>query len=145
MLDRLFCYGTLRDPAVIAALLDRVPRSRLAVLRKHRCGLLAGRPWVGVAPTAGSAVEGTLYHGLRERELRLLDRYEGADYHRATIRLTVGHTTCLAWIYLPRRPLATGPPPPERPPTDPALWRALGLPRRRSGRRASRRRFRTSE
>ncbi len=74
MLDRLFCYGTLRDPAVIAALLDRMPQSRPAVLGEHRRGLLAGRPWVGVVPAAGSAFEGTLYDGLSERELRRLDR-----------------------------------------------------------------------
>jgi gamma-glutamylcyclotransferase (GGCT)/AIG2-like uncharacterized protein YtfP len=145
LLDRLFCYGTLRDPAVIAALLGRVPQSRRAVLGEHRRGLLAGHPWAGVAPAVASAVEGTLYDGLRERELRLLDRYEGADYRRATIRLTIGNTTGRSWIYLPRRPLATGPAPPERPPTDAALWRALGLPRRKTSRRAARHRFGRSD
>ncbi len=140
MLDRLFCYGTLRDPAVIAALLGRVPRSRRAVLGEHRRGLLADRPWVGVAPAAGSAVEGVLYGGLSERELGLLDRYEGADYRRTTVRLTIGVAARLGWIYLPRRALAAGPEPPERPPTDPALWRALGLTRLQSAGRAGRRR-----
>lgn len=140
MLDRLFCYGTLRDPVVIAALLGRVPSSRPAVLPGHRRGLLAERRWAGVAPAAGSEVTGTLYAGLTEREFRHLDRYEGADYRRATIRLTVGATTRLGWIYLPRRPLAAGAEPAERPPTDPAFWRALGLPRQHAGRRAARRR-----
>ena len=140
MLDRLFCYGTLRNPAVIAALLGRVPPSRPAVLPAHRRGLLAGRPWVGVAPATGSSVEGTLYRGLSGRELGLLDRYEGADYRRTTVRLTVGATACLGWIYLPRRPLAAGPQSPERPPTDPALWRTLGLPPQGTARRPSRRR-----
>lgn len=140
MLDRLFCYGTLRDPTVIAALLGRVPQARPAVLPGHRRGLLAGRPWAGVAPAAGSDVIGTLYAGLTARELRRLDHYEGADYRRATIRLTVGATTCLGWIYRPRRPLAAGPEPDERSPTDPALWRALGLPRQESARRAVRHR-----
>jgi len=140
VLDRLFCYGTLRDPRVIGALLGRVPPSRPAVLPGHRRGLLAQRPWAGVAPAAGSAVAGTLYAGLTEGELRHLDRYEGADYRRAAIRLTVGATTRRGWIYLPRRPLAAGAEPPAGLPTEPALWRALGLPRQESARRARQRR-----
>lgn len=135
MLRRLFCYGTLRDPAVMAALLGRVPPSRPATLPAHRRGLLAGRPWAGVAAAAESAVAGTLYEGLTVRELGQLDRYEGADYRRATTRLTVPLGTCRSWIYLPRHPLADGRDSVEPEPVEPARWRSLGLPAARRPRR----------
>ena len=131
MLGRLFCYGTLRVPAVVRALLGRVPGSRDAVLPAYRRGRLAGRPWPGIAPSAAESVGGTLYEGLTAAELRRLDRYEGADYRRGAVHVQTRAGRQRTWAYLPRRPLADDPDAAATP------WRVLGLPPPRPTRPAS--------
>jgi gamma-glutamylcyclotransferase (GGCT)/AIG2-like uncharacterized protein YtfP len=127
VLRRLFSYGTLQFAAVMAALVRRSPRRRPAVLPRHRVGLLAGRPWPGIAPAPAEATAGILYENLTLAELRRLDRYEGSDYRRATVRVQTLAGRCRSWVYLPRRPLTWGGGAAPSCPAHPADWRVLGL------------------
>ena len=132
MLRRLFCYGTLQSPAVMAALLGRNPLGRTAILPRHRLGRLAGRPWLGIAAAPAESISGTLYDDLTPTELRRLDRYEGADYRRGTVRVQAGARQCRSWVYLPRRPVGEDAGVGPSAPAHGADWRALGIrpPRR---------------
>ena len=103
MLRRLFCYGTLQDEAVVAALLGGVPPARGAVLRGYRRVALPGRPWPGVIPVRGAVTLGTLYEQLSPADVARLDRYEGTEYRRAIVRVLTSGRPCRSWIYLPRR------------------------------------------
>jgi hypothetical protein len=137
VLDRLFCYGTLCRPAVIGALLGRVPDGRAARLRDHCAGQIAGRPWLGVTRAPGDATAGTLYRRLDARELRRLDRYEGFDYRRAIVPVDTPAGRRRAWVYLPRHPVTPRANPPATGGDDRAQWRRLGLPPARRTHRAS--------
>ena len=133
MLRRLFCYGTLQSPAVMTAIVGRSPRRRAAVLPGHQVARLAGRPWLGITISPAGTVSGTLYHDLTPAELRRLDRYEGTDYRRATVRVRMAAGRYSTWVYLPRRPLLADGVAAASAPVRPADWRGFGLaPPRRS-------------
>lgn len=125
MLRRLFCYGTLEVPAIMAALIGRVPRGRAATLTAHRCRRLRNRPWLGIAPAPGELTSGTLYERLTPAELRRLDGYEGADYRRGTVRVDTREGRRRSWAYLPRRPLVTDDERLQGSAVDTTGWRAL--------------------
>lgn len=102
MLRRLFCYGTLQDEAVVAALLGSVPTARGAVLPGYRRVALPGRPWPGVIPVRRAVTPGTLYDDLSPADLTRLDRYEGTEYRRAVVRVLASGRPRRSWIYLPK-------------------------------------------
>jgi gamma-glutamylcyclotransferase (GGCT)/AIG2-like uncharacterized protein YtfP len=102
VIHRLFAYGTLEQPALMAALTGRVPRSGPAKLPGHRRGRLPMRTYPGLAIDAGSEVAGTLYSGLTSRELGLLDRYEGPEYRRVLMYLQTDGGRRRAWVYRQR-------------------------------------------
>lgn len=134
MIRRLFCYGTLQVPGVIRALIGRVPVARPATLPDYRRGQLVRRRWPGVTPEPGTATSGTLYEGLTARELKRLDRYEGAEYRRAAVRVRVSTGMRQGWVYRPRLAPGNGLGASPQPSTNPARWRAAGLPAGQRGR-----------
>ncbi len=82
---RLFVYGTLLEPAVLRAVLGRLPPRRPAALPGFRRCRLRGTPWPGLVAAAGTVTEGLLLEHLRPGDWRRLDRYEGPDYVRRTL------------------------------------------------------------
>lgn len=99
----LFVYGTLMTPAVMRAVIGRVPPHAPAVLPGYRRYGLRGRVYPVVVPERGASVAGVLYTGLSPRELARLDRYEDAFYRRVevTVRDAAGRER-RAWCYVLR-------------------------------------------
>lgn len=81
----LFVYGTLQQPETLRALIGRVPASRPARLSGFRRGLMKGRSYPGIVPAKGQCVDGRLLEGLTQPELQRLDDYEGEEYQRASV------------------------------------------------------------
>lgn len=96
----LFVYGTLRDDAVLAAVLGCAPASlapRDAWLADHRCVCVPGRRYPRVQRCVGEAVQGRLLHGLEPAHWRRLARFEGAEYRFRRTRVHCGERVVTAW------------------------------------------------
>lgn len=110
--DRLFAYGTLRDPDVLAAVLGRRPelgpQGRLA---GHVALTVVGDCYPILVPRAGAATVGTFVSGLSGADWQRLDRYEGSGYCRQPVRVASSLGAIAAQAYFPRRLLKAGPSP----------------------------------
>ena len=97
----LFVYGTLMTPAVMRAVIGRVPRSEPAELHGYRRYRLRGKVYPAVVPEPGTTVAGRVYHDLTPAEITRLDRYEDAFYRRepVTVRDAQGREQ-RAWCYV---------------------------------------------
>ena len=96
----LFVYGTLRHPPLLARLLGRVPESAPAELAGHRAAPLAGRAYPGLVLDADQTAVGRLLLGVTDRELALLDAFEGPEYERVgvVVRTAGGEVRAEAWL-----------------------------------------------
>lgn len=97
-MEKLFTYGTLRNPATQVQLLGRqLGEGKPDSLRGYRLAKLRGIHFVYsiLQPHPGSIVDGTLFEVTSE-ELQKLDDYEGDAYQRVSVTL-VSNTR--AWAY----------------------------------------------
>lgn len=89
MVHHLFVYGTLQHAPLLAALLGRDVALTPATLRDHRAAPLAGRPYPGLVAEPGTSAAGRLVD-VDDRELLVLDDFEGPDYTRILVSAVVG-------------------------------------------------------
>jgi len=102
MRQPLFCYGTLMEPRLMAAVIGRQARPIPATLDGYQCARLRGRDYPGLWPQADSQVIGCCYWLNHRRELARLDHYEGREYRRRRVTLNTAAGPQLGWVYLPR-------------------------------------------
>ncbi len=101
MLQRLFCYGTLRVAAVVARVTGRRFPARAALLPGHGVRRLCGTPYPALLARRGEVTAGRLYEGLTPVHLRRLDRYEGRLYRRCLVMVRDDRGAARrAWVYL---------------------------------------------
>lgn len=99
---RVFVYGTLLDPAVLAARAGRrglARRASPAALQGWRRVRLRGTPWPTLRRQRGAVVRG-LVIGLRGAALRRLMAYEGPAYRLHPVRVLTPRGPCraAAWV-----------------------------------------------
>lgn len=104
---RYFFYGTLMDPAVLAAVIGRRPppaRWMAATIADYRRVYRAGARYPVLVPAPGERVEGVLIGGLGEGDARRLRAFEGRDYAVKTVPVQTSQSGCvLARIFMPSR------------------------------------------
>lgn len=96
----LFVYGTLQHGPLLERLLGRAPDATPATLVGHRAAPLSGRAYPGLLDESGSLAEGLLIL-VTEAEASVLDRFEGAEYERRSVTVTVGSDELVpaeAWV-----------------------------------------------
>jgi hypothetical protein len=97
----LFVYGSLTFPAVLAALLGRVPHRTPGAATGWRAAALRDRLFPGMVPAAGDGppevVAGQVLAGLTTAEWAILDDFEGPLYDLRRLRLDDG-TTAHAYV-----------------------------------------------
>ena len=100
----LFVYGTLRDPDLLSAVLER-PLSAAAILPAAAPGFAAvhypGRIYPALVRAPGVAAAGLVLTDLSPFEGDLLDAFEGTEYRRGLIPVMVGEELHEAFAYLP--------------------------------------------
>ncbi|KAL1868857.1 hypothetical protein VTK73DRAFT_3473 [Phialemonium thermophilum] len=94
-----FFYGTLMAPEVFFTVCYRTARVPEAIARLHdfRPALLKGycrrrvrsADYPGIVEDAGHEVRGTYVTGLTDANMAHLDRFEGSEYERRTVRVRV--------------------------------------------------------
>ncbi|MDC9822100.1 gamma-glutamylcyclotransferase [Devosia sp. ZB163] len=100
----LFVYGTLRDPDLLAGILDRPLRGeKVHVARApgFRAVHYPGRIYPALIRVPGAAAEGLLLTDLTPFERDLLDAFEGEEYRRGTVAAMVEEELFEADAYLP--------------------------------------------
>ncbi len=101
MIDRLFCYGTLCVPEIRRLVLGRDVSAVHAILPGFRSALLHGEVYPGVLPARQASTTGLLCRGLQAKDLKALDRYEGAEYRREARKvITCDQRPVQAWVYV---------------------------------------------
>lgn len=86
----LFVYGTLLLPAVIEALIGRVPRRLPATLPDYRRYRLTDEVFPAIAIEPAAQVDGLVYRDLDDRELMIIDAFESSIYTRQRIQAQTG-------------------------------------------------------
>jgi gamma-glutamylcyclotransferase (GGCT)/AIG2-like uncharacterized protein YtfP len=81
----LFVYGTLLLPAVIEALIGRVPDQLPATLLDYRRYRLAGKVFPAITSEPNARVDGLVYRGLDPQELMIVDAFESSIYTRRRV------------------------------------------------------------
>ena len=98
---RLFCYGTLQIPEVITTVTGTSFAGVPARLDGYACYRVKDAHYPGVVPCADKNTEGVLYTGIEEKDLQVLDRFEGSLYERQLLKTVTldGHLRS-AWVYV---------------------------------------------
>ena len=97
-MEKLFSYGTLRDPATQQQVLGRsLGTGSPDTLRGYRLATLKGihQLYTILQPQAGSTVAGLLFD-VNKDDLVRLDDYEGDAYQRISVTLM---SKTRAWVY----------------------------------------------
>ena len=103
--DHLFVYGTLQLPDVMHAVTRLRPAPHPAVLSGFARFTLRGEVYPSVVPSPGARTEGMLYRDLDAATFDILDRFEGQEYERHQLSVSVHAETVQAWTYALRPPL----------------------------------------
>jgi gamma-glutamylcyclotransferase (GGCT)/AIG2-like uncharacterized protein YtfP len=118
----LFAYGTLRDPDLLAAALNRPLRPDGALYARapgFRAVHYPNRVYPALIRAPGAAAEGLLLTDLSAFERDLLDAFEGEEYRREVIPAMVDVELHEAYAYLPAITV-----PPTAPEWSLAAWQA---------------------
>jgi len=86
---RLFCYGTLQLDEVFQRVCGAKRLSRPALLENHASYVMQGENYPGLHYEEGQQVNGCLYHGIDSNMWRKLDRFEGQEYTRKIVTVTL--------------------------------------------------------
>ena len=99
--DRLFCYGTLQIPEVIKAVTGRTHVGVTARLFDYAIYRVKNAGYPGVIYSPDKETTGVLYSGVTEKELKILDLFEGDLYERICLD-AIGHNgnNQRAWVYV---------------------------------------------
>lgn len=115
-MEKLFTYGTLRDPATQQRLLGRsLGAGEADTLRGYRLAKLTGihEVYSILQPHPGSTVDGILFQ-VTPQELEQLDDYEGDAYQRVSVTL-ISKTRAWAYIENPKSSFRIHIEPPDTP------------------------------
>lgn len=104
MATHVFAYGTLMCHDILALAAGNIapPASEPAVLAGFSRHPVAGEDYPGIRRSAGEHVSGLLYRGLDAAALARLDLFEGPQYRRETVTVTLadGHREVAeAWVF----------------------------------------------
>jgi gamma-glutamylcyclotransferase (GGCT)/AIG2-like uncharacterized protein YtfP len=97
----LFVYGTLMLAPVRRLHSRRALATEPAALAGYARFALRGASYPGIAPAANGVVVGMLVRGITPALLARLDRWEGAEYVRTPVRVTLANgASAPAWAYV---------------------------------------------
>ncbi|XP_010447586.1 PREDICTED: protein AIG2 A [Camelina sativa] len=89
----LFVYGSLQEPEVVNALLNRVPDRVSAVLSGFHRFRLKGRFYPTILPDGTGEVTGKVLKGITDDELKMLDEFEDVEYDRKAVEVVLTDTS----------------------------------------------------
>lgn len=101
MSHNCFTYGSLMCEDIMAAVTGAHYTHEQATLGGYRRGPVLGQTYPGVIPDAQGRVEGVLYRGVSEDACDLLDAFEGEEYMRVAVQVSLADGSLVpAWAYV---------------------------------------------
>lgn len=85
----LFTYGTLQFPSLMLAITSNRFRSESAQLDGYASYLVCGKSYPALLPDTTASTPGIIYHHIDRRSLRRLDAYEGNNYQKNQLPVTL--------------------------------------------------------
>ncbi|WP_293776674.1 gamma-glutamylcyclotransferase family protein [uncultured Oxalicibacterium sp.] len=85
----VFTYGSLMFPAVWERVVRGRYRSAPAMLPGYARHAVEGETYPGMVQQSDSAVNGVLYFDVDEADLLALDVFEGGEYRREQVRVSI--------------------------------------------------------
>ena len=85
----LFVYGTLMDREIFQIVAGELPSSDQAILHGYIRKQVIGEVYPAIAERTESEVVGILYDNLSETALHRLDRFEGDQYDRCRVKVSL--------------------------------------------------------
>ncbi len=102
-MNRLFCYGTLQVPEVIQAVTGRTYQGKAATLHGYAIYRVKNVEYPGIIRSTDSEIEGVVYDNVSDKDLEVLDLFEGDLYRRPWLDVVLADgTNCRAWCYVIR-------------------------------------------
>lgn len=100
--QKLFCYGTLQDPAVFLRITGKTACYQTATLDGFVRYRVSGADYPGVISSGhpNTPLEGLLVSRLGRQELKLLDAFEGELYERVLVPVESEGRRHDAWLYV---------------------------------------------
>ena len=100
MAGHCFTYGSLMWADIMERVTGRALVGEPAVLADHARHPVRGQDYPGLRPAPGREVPGRLYRDLGAAEWQRLDAFEGPDYERVQVSLTLADGRPeTAWVY----------------------------------------------
>lgn len=102
MHEHCFTYGSLMCEDIMSAVCGTpCTRHAPATLAEHRRHPVIGQHYPGMVPAPGSAVRGVLYLDLPSSAWPRLDAFEGEEYTRERVTVTLADgRSVTAWTYV---------------------------------------------
>lgn len=98
-----FTYGSLMCPDIMAAVAGSAHRSVPATLSGYRRSPVLGQAYPGIRPDPDHRVAGVLYFDVSAPAWQRLDAFEGEEYERERVIVTLDEGVALeAWVYVYR-------------------------------------------
>ena len=95
-MENIFAYGTLKDPKVQKYIFGKIAKSSPAVLLDDaRSKTKIDKIYPIIIKKKGNFVRGMVF-SVTQKELKLIDEYEGKPYKRQKVILKSGVS---AWVY----------------------------------------------
>ena len=85
----LFVYGTLMDKEIFQIVAGELCSSEQAVLHGYIRKQVIGEVYPAIAEKSGHEVTGLLYYNLTNTALNKLDRFEGDQYNRCSLKISL--------------------------------------------------------
>jgi gamma-glutamylcyclotransferase (GGCT)/AIG2-like uncharacterized protein YtfP len=95
----LFVYGTLMSKSRVLSLIKRIPKYTNAILKGYHNSNLKGVNYPGANLNEGSTIYGILFLDLNEKEIVILDDYEGDEYKKENISLILRNNDTFQSIF----------------------------------------------
>ena len=112
MPSHIFTYGSLMFPQVWHRVVRGDYRSAPARLDGHVRFAITGETYPGMVARPGMSVEGVLYFDVSPVDVSALDAFEGDDYRRHMVRVSLASGEAVeagTYIYLPTQKLSESP------------------------------------
>jgi gamma-glutamylcyclotransferase (GGCT)/AIG2-like uncharacterized protein YtfP len=99
--QHVFTYGSLMFPEIWRQVVTGEYRSQAAALEDYRRFAVPGATYPGMVAMPGERVAGLLYMDVGLDDLARLDAFEGSDYRRDMVQVTLGSgATVVAGAYV---------------------------------------------
>jgi gamma-glutamylcyclotransferase (GGCT)/AIG2-like uncharacterized protein YtfP len=103
-MSNLFVYGTLTFPTIFKAVTGKSFKTDSATLEGHkRYSVLTKegyKPYPGITKEMGSSVQGVLVYELDDQALSTIDFFEGDEYQRVAVIVSIEGELVPAYTYV---------------------------------------------